>query len=529
MRTRRSILEAAGTVGLWTLASRVSGLLRDVLSTKRFGAGEAWDAFVVAWTVPNTFRRLFTEGALATAFIPTLAEVREREGKEEAARLVNAVFSALLLGLTAVACLGAAGLFLFPEASLRGVANVEKLDLIVRLLEVMLPYLVLVFLTAFLGAVLNTLHHFTAPSAAPLLLNLFWIVALLFLVPALGPDPSRQVFGIAAAVVVGGVAQVAICIPPLRRHGVRIRPTLKLHHPAFGRMFRLLLTVVIGLAPTQVNLLTDRFIAEALVPGDGANSYLYYGTRIVEFPLALVGIALATAVFPTFSLLAVRGERTRLREIFGGASAIACFVSIPAAVGLILLAFPIVRFLFEHGEFGRTDTLATARVIRAYTLGIPAVSAVQIATRLFFAQGDLRTPVRIAAATVAANLALDLALVGPFGESGVALATSIAAFLNLTMLGLALRAKSGPAERPARLVPRVCRVAALAGAMGGVCYMMYRLLDPGDGGDGSLLRSGVAALLPVAAGIAFYFAGAAALRFPELREIREALHRSDAS
>jgi putative peptidoglycan lipid II flippase len=265
-----------------------------------------------------------------------------------------------------------------------------------------------------------------------------------------------------------------------------------------------------------------------MVPGDGANSYLYYGTRIMQFPMALVGIAMATAIFPTLSMLAVRGDRSRLRDTLGQAVGITNFVAIPAAVGLVVLAFPIVRFLFEHGEFTRADTEATARVIRAYTLGIPVISALQIVTRAFYAQGDTRTPLRIAFVTVACNLALNLVLVGPLEETGLALATSVTACINLALLAAALRPGLGRG-RGRRGLRHLAGVCLLSVGMGGICYMMYRFVDHRLSGRETLLRDAVASLGPVLLGIVVYAAGAWVLRWSELREIRDALRRKDRS
>lgn len=515
----RHVLRAARTVVGWTLLSRILGLVRDVLSAARFGAGAVWDAFTFAWTFPNTFRRLFGEGALASAFIPTLTEVRENEGAEGAERLVNAVFTVLLIGLSAITVLSLLPLFVVSPESLEGMVNVDKLDLIVRLLQVMVPYLILICITAFLGAVLQTLGHFAAPAAAPVLLNLCWIAALFGICPAFGPEPSRQIFGIAIAVLVGGLLQIAVCLPPLWRQGVRVRPTLDFRHPAIRRMFRIMLPIVLGMAPTQLNILFDRLIAEALVPGDGANSALYYGTRMMQFPLALVGITMATAVLPTLSKLAARADSVAMRRTLGAAVGMTGFVAIPAAVGLIVLAEPIVRFLFERGHFDATATTATRSVIWGYTLGIPVICAQQVVTRAFYARGDSRTPVRAAVIAMLCNLAFNLALVGPLQETGLALATSLAAVVNLAILATALRAKIGPFVDPG-FAARILRTIFNAAVMGGLCVGMYVWVSGLALGSEGFVRNGIEALVPVVGGVLAYWIGASVLRIPEYRELR---------
>jgi putative peptidoglycan lipid II flippase len=520
----RGVLRAARTVAGWTLASRILGLVRDVVSASRFGAGAVWDAFTIAWTFPNTFRRLLGEGALASAFIPTLTDVRAREGDEGAARLIDSVFTLLVLTLGTLAAVSLLLLLLIPPSAVEGVGNVEKLGLILRLLQVLMPYVILVCVTAFLGAVLQTFGHFAAPAGAPVLLNLFWIAALFTLCPMLGRAPSEQIFGVAIAILIGGVAQVAACLPPLARRGIRVRLTLRVRHPELGRLLRRMLPIVLGMAPTQLNILFDRVIAEAWVPGDGANSALYFGTRMMQFPLALVGVAMATAVLPTLAEHVARRDRAGLRSTLGTAVGVTHFVAAPAAIGLIVLAEPIVRFLFEHGRFSPEATQATARVIFGYAAGIPIICVVQVLTRAFYAEGDTRTPVRVAVVSMIANLIFNLILVGPLREAGLAWATTIAAGLNLALLALALRGRHGP-WLDAAIVGRIVRVLALASGMGLLCVAVYTGLEwlrpPGSG----LLFDGITAIVPVGVGVVSFAAGAAALRLPEYRDILGAVRR----
>jgi len=448
--------------------------------------------------------------------------VREREGSEGAAHLINAVFTLLVLTLTAIAGLCALLLVLFPPEAAEGIANVEKLGLILGLLEVMVPYVVLVCVTAFLGAILQTLGLFAAPAAAPLILNGTWIAALFLLCPLFGTAPGEQIFGLALAVLIGGVLQMLVCFVPLWRRGVRVRPTLRVAHPAIARMLRLMLPILVGLAPTQINILADRLIAEALVPGNGANSALYFGTRVMQFPLALIGVAMGTAMLPALASHIVKGDAAATRRTLRDALSFTLFLAVPAAVGLMVLALPIVRFLFEHGRFGADDTEATRRVLLAYAAGIPVICAVQVATRAFYALGDSRTPVRAAMIAMAANLALNLLLVGWLEESGLALATTLAAAVNLVLLARVL----GP--RVEGLLSRgfgraAVRVVALALVMGALCFIGYsgldRALPPGTAADA------VRALVPVFAGAGIYLGLARLAGSPELPWLRAFLAR----
>jgi len=520
----KSVLRAARTVAGWTFLSRILGLVRDRLSAAAFGVGAVWDAFAVAWTFPNTFRRLLGEGALASAFIPTLTEVREAEGEEGAARLIDGVFTLLvgtLVGLTAVSL---AALLLLPPEAFERFADPHKTDLIFRLLQVLMPYVILICVTAFLGAILQTLGHFGAPAAAPLLLNLAWIAGLVFFVPAMeAGGPTRQILAMALAILAGGLLQVLVCLPALARRGVRVRPTRDFRHPALRRLLARMLPIAIGLAPTQINILADRVIAE-LLAGEGANSTLYFGTRLMQFPLALIGVAMATAVLPALAGHASRRDDPALRATLDRSLAVTFFVAVPAAVGLIVLASPIVRFLFETGRFGPDDTAATATVLFGYTAGIPAICLLQVATRAFYARGDTRTPVRLAMLAMVANLALNLLLVGPLGAAGLAWATSIAAGLNLVASGVALRSRIG-----AFLGQTFARGAAvtvlLAAIMGGACIGVWSALESIRPDAAGFLHDALAALVPVATGVAVYGVSARLARVRELDEILEVLRR----
>ncbi len=519
----RGVLRAARTVAGWTFLSRILGLVRDRLSAAAFGVGQVWDAFAVAWTFPNTFRRLLGEGALASAFIPTLTEVRAAEGEDGAAKLINGVFTLLVLTLVGLTVVSLVALLLIPPDVFEWCADPEKVALTTRLLQVLTPYLVLICVTAFLGAILQTLGHFGAPAAAPLLLNVSWIVGLVVVAPAFGSNPNQQIYAVALAILVGGLLQVLICVPPLARRGVRVRFTRDFRHPAIRRLLVRMFPIVVGLAPTQINILADRIIAELMV-GDGANATLYYGTRLMQFPLALIGVAMATAVLPELAGHASRRDDPALRGTLRGALTVTLFVAVPAAVGLIVLASPIVRFLFETGRFGPEDTVATAAVVFGYTAGIPAICLLQVVTRAFYARGDTRTPVRIAMLAMVANLVLNLLLVGPLGAAGLAWATSIAAVLNLGASCLALQGKIGGFLGGAFARSAVTTV-LLAALMGGGCVLVSNGLEGIRPDSAGMLHDAVGALGPVLTGVVVYGLSARLARVRELDEILGALRR----
>lgn len=520
------LLRSARSASLGTLVSRVLGLVRDVLSAALIGAGQHWDAFVIAFTVPNLFRRLFGEGALSSAFVAVHSEHVAKEDHEGAARTVNLVATALTLLLSAIVVAGVLLLAFVPIDRLVAAESREKAALIASLSAIMFPYLLLVCLTAFLMAVLNSFGRFGVAAATPAALNFLWIGVLVagavFAIPA-----TTLVFVLAGVVVVAGFLQIAMLVPSLRKAGVRVRPDFRFRDPALRQVLALMLPVVLGLAPTQLNVLVDQYIAEAFIPGDGANSALYYGNRLMQFPLALIGIAMGTAAFPLLARLAASNQREAMAGVSNLAMRVAFFVALPAAVGLFVLAEPIVRLFFEWGRFGPEATARTTPVLAAFALGVPGFCALQIVTRAHYALRDARTPVRVGLAAMALNVVLNLLLVKPLGAAGLALATSVAALVNFAALTFLLRARLG-AIGGRFLARSLARTAALAAAMGLVCAGLAWAATAALG-DASFGARAAAVLLPVAGGSLFFAAGARACRLPEAADILASFGRRRAA
>jgi putative peptidoglycan lipid II flippase len=519
------VLRSAGVVTLGTLASRVLGLVRDVVSAALVGTAWVWDAFIVAFTIPNLLRRLLGEGALSAAFIPVFAQEMEDGGRDRAMRFFNVTLTALVLVLVALLVLALVATVLLPTDWFA--ETDAKAALTVELLRIMLPYMVLVCVMALLMGVLNSLGHFFTPAVAPAVLNFCWIAGLLAAAPLIGDSPIDLVRALAVSVLVGGVLQLAVQIPALRARGVPVAPSLDLGNPAFRRMLARLVPVVIGLAPVQLNVAADRFIAEFLVEGDGANSYLFYGMRLMQLPVALIGIAIGVAVFPAFSRLAAAGKRDELADAIGHALKLTLFLALPAAVGLAVLAKPLIALIYQHGRFDAVSTTATAEVLLFYAVGVFATCGLQVVTRAFYAAGDMRTPVKVGAAVVVLNLGLNLALVWSMRWSGLALATSVTAIANLALLTLMARRKLRLlALRPVLRSALASLGAALAcgAGAGGTLALVWAAL-PGEGLPERLVR----VVVPVAAGGAAFVAAAHLLRMPELRETIDAVRRREPS
>lgn len=488
-----SFVRSAGLVSACTLLSRILGLVRDMLSSRVFGGGMVWDAFSIAFRVPNLFRRLFGEGAMTAAFLPAFVERYDGGQKEEAHALLNKLVTALAIFLALLVAAGIGVTYLLPRD--------EKSLLLAHLLRIMLPYMAIICVAAILGAALNGLRHYFTPAFAPAVLNLVWIATILSF--------GAWIDAVAWAVVVGGVLELLILLPPLLARGVPVKPALDLGDPGLRDVARQFLPVVLGLSLSQINELVGSVIAEVFVPGHGAVSALYYGNQLTQLPLALIGTAVATAVFPLFA-----SPREDFREVFSKALRVVLFVAAPATVGLILLARPIVALLFQGGAFDAEAVRRSAGVVVFYTLGLWCYCANQVQARVFYARKDTRTPVRVSGTMVFLNLGLNLALVGPLQERGIALANSITGLCNFVALNALLRRRHGVSN----LAPVYVTFgkAALASAiMGAAVWGAYRLIDPRAG---ATIAGKLAVVFgPIAAGVLTYFLIARLLRMDEAR------------
>ena len=429
-----ALLGAAARAGSGTLASRVLGFVRDVVIARAFGASAETDAFFVAFRLSNLLRRLFAEGAFSQAFVPVLTEYRETRGHQEVRELaasVSGVLGAVLLLVSALGIVAAPVLILVFAPGFVGAE--AKYELTVQLLRITFPYLFFISLTALAAGILNTYGRFGVPAFTPALLNLSLIGAALVLAPRM----EEPVFALAFGVLVAGVAQLAFLLPFLASLRLLVVPRLKWAHEGVRRIARLVLPAVFGASVAQINIQIDTLIASFLVTG--SISWLYFSDRIVEFPLGVFGIALATAVLPSLSARHARQEPEAFSRTLDWALRWVVTIGVPAAVGLAVLSAPIVTTLFHYGVFDERDVEMTGLALVAYSTGLLGFILVKVLAPGFFARQDTRTPVRIAVVALLANVALNLALVLPLRHVGLALATSLAAYLNAALLFRALR------------------------------------------------------------------------------------------
>lgn len=439
MSEKKEISRATGIMGVATSMSRVTGLVRDMLVASIFGAGFASDAFFMAFTIPNLLRRFFAEGSLTAAFVPTFADVYQRQGQEEARRMVNICWTLLLIVMAIVTIAGILASPLVVQAIGYGFGAIPgKLELTNFLNRLMFPYIFLVSLLALLTGVLNVLGHYFLPAFSTVLLNLAMISsALLF-----GNYFSVPITSLAVGVLIGGVLQLALLFPILGRKGIRLRLDYSFRHPAVLKVARLMLPGLAGVAIYQINMVVSRLLSSFL--SEGSVSYLYYAQRLFEFPQGIFVVSLATAVLPAMSRLASAGDTAGLKESLRFSLVLIVLVTFPAAVGLILCAVPVFSLFFMTGAFDFIAVTQTAYALAAYAPGLLFVGVSRVVVPTFYAMQDTRTPVWVAFWTLLVNAALGLLLMGPLTHTGLALALTCSSVFNAMMLVWALRKKIGP-------------------------------------------------------------------------------------
>jgi putative peptidoglycan lipid II flippase len=453
-------------------------------------------------------RRLFAEGSLTISFVPVFTEHLFKRGREEAFRLARSAWWLLTIVLAAVALLGVLFSPLIVKVIARGfLSSPEKFDLTVLLTRIMFPYIFFISLVALAMGILNALGHFAAPAMAPVLLNVAMIGSVLLVSPHLA-EPSK---GLAIGVIIGGVLQLALQIPFMVRKGFHLFVRSPLYHPAIKRIALLMLPAVFGAAVYQMNIVVARLLASYLP--EGSVSYLYYADRLVQFPLGVFAIALATAVLPSLSRQAAAGDMEGLRSSFSYALKLIFFITIPAMTGLIILREPIVRLLFQRGAFDPATARLTSVALLYYAIGLWAFSGVRIVVATFYALQDTKTPVKIAVISLLVNIALSILLMGPMRHGGLALATSLASGVNLILLIWALKKRLGRIE--ARDILRsLLKSTACAAIMGGVIALVAPWAGPRCSGSPWYLLAWV--LGSVASGAVLYGWCAFLFKCPEL-------------
>jgi putative peptidoglycan lipid II flippase len=426
-----NLLKAAASVSAMTLLSRITGFVRDTLLAILFGAGLSMDAFVVAFRIPNLLRRLFAEGAFSQAFVPVLGEYRTRQGDEATRVLAGKVLGALTLVLFIATLVGVIAAPVVVWLSAAGFAkDADKFALTVSMLRICFPYILFISLVSFCSGILNTYGAFKAPAFTPVLLNLSFIACALWLAPHM----ERPIVAVAWAVFIGGMVQLAFQVPFLKRVGMLTRPRLDLRDEGVRRILRLMAPAALGVSVAQVSLLINTQIASQLETG--SVSWLYYADRLMEFPSALLGVALGTVILPSLVRHHAAADARAYSRLLDWGLRLTLLLALPAAVALGLIAVPLISTLFWHGEFLQHDVMMTRSALIAYAAGLAGIILVKILAPGFYARQNIRTPVRVAIVTLVVTQLLNAVFVAGFklGAAGLALAISGGACFNAAWL-----------------------------------------------------------------------------------------------
>jgi putative peptidoglycan lipid II flippase len=514
------IIRSAFIVGGFTSLSRFLGMLRDLATAAMFGTSLPMSAFVIAFRIPNLFRRLFGEGALSSAFIPVFMEARQKQGDEEAWRLANKVFSLVACVLMAITMAGIA------LASV-GMGHVEpgtQKFHILSMTRIMLPYMILICMAALSMAVLNSFHHFAIPAFTPTLMNIVWLAAVIFVCPYLGDTLEKKIYGIAWSVLVSGVLQLAIQVPVLLRHGCRPRFVLDWRDPRVMRVFTLMGPATLGLAVTQINIVVNSLLAGWI--GPWAPAALFFSERLLYFPQGILATAMSTVLLPVFAGHAAKQDHAQILDAMNHSLRTLVFVMTPAAIGLLALARPIVQLLYEWGKFDAHSTDLTTAALACYAPGLLIFCYGKVLVPAFYALQDTKTPVLVGLLSVAVNFVLNILFILTWPlylkHAGLALSTVIADVVNGAVLGFFLTRRLGsPGWRS--IFGSQLRALFASGVMAVTCLVAHRALAGVlDGFHPKVAQAG-SVLGAIALGMIVFFVVAKLVGSREIADVIEAV------
>jgi putative peptidoglycan lipid II flippase len=551
----RSVARSAGIVSIAVMFSRVFGLIRETIFARYFGAGFLYDAFIVGFRIPNLLRDLFAEGALSAAFVKVFTDYQLKNSEAEAWRLASLVFNALAVVLSVVAI---AGVLLSPllvkaiTYNYLGDPNhyypAEKAELATTLMQIMFPFILLVALAALAMGVLNTKGRFGIPASASTAFNIASIIAGLFLAYWLSggdwerstdklaiPSDAAQwaIIGMSIGTLIGGAAQLLIQVPSLFKVGFRFSLRLSFRDEGVRRVMRLMAPAIIGTSAVQVKVVVDTIVASGI---DGGASWLSYAFRLMQFPIGVFGVAVGTAAIPTLSRLASQNDFEKFRSTLSDALKLVFLLAIPSACGLIVLGDPIVRLIYERGEFDAFDTNMVAWALTAYSLGLAGYAAIKVLSPAFYALDDAKTPMYVSLASIVIHVVTSFGMMqllsnvgqtaerpNGYGHAGVALATSFVALVNFLALAFLMRRRtSGLNGRD--IIVSLAKILVVSAIMSAVAYGAYYFLHLRFGAAGFTVRL-VEALVPIAlAGLTFAVA-AKLMRIDEIEKVYRAFAR----
>ena len=512
------IVKSTGIVSSATLLSRILGLVREQVYAHLFGAGFSMDAFVAAFRIPHLLRDLFAEGALATAFVPVFTDHLANKGKKEAFYLGNLVINTLLVILSLVILLGIIFAPFLVNLIAPGFGEIPgKIELTTTLTRILFPFLALISLAAVVMGMLNSFGHFATPALAPTMFNIGIIFAGFVFCPFFDPP----ILGIALGALLGGLGQLGIQIPRIRKEGFRYKLVLNFRDPGLKRILLLMTPAVFGIASTQINIFVATYLA-SLLP-QGSVSYLSYAYRLMYFPLGVFGVAVATVTLPLVSTHAAQNKIDQVLFTYSSSLRLVFFLVIPSTVFLIVAAGPIISLLFQHGKFQYLDTVATSRALILYSLGLMGFAVIRVTAPVFYALKDTKTPVIISAISVALNIILNVILMRPLGYMGLALATSIAGWVNMFLLLLKLNQRIGPFDFR-DLFKAFYMIILAALIMGGLIWLFFSIYQI-DLSLAPLTQKILSVLVSIGLGLLVYVSVCRLLNVGELKRVLDIFKR----
>ncbi len=514
----RSLARSAGAVSAATMISRVLGVVRESVIAALFGAATEYEAFLIAFRIPNLLRDLFAEGALSAAFVPTFTATLRRDGAAAAWRLANAVIGILVLLLGCVTLL-----IILAARPLAGLlapyfaGQPGKLELTTELTRILSPFLLFVAMAAVMMGVLNVFGRFFLPALAPAVFNAANVAVTIALYPVVVRLGAPSIYALAFGALAGVILQFGVQLPTAARLGYRFRPWPRTSDPGVRRMSALMLPAAIGLAAVQVNILVDTVFASQW---SGAIAWLQYAFRLMYLPIGLIGVAIGTVNLTGVSRDAAVGDMESLRRRVASAVRLVLALALPATAGLIALREPIIRVLFQRGKFQASDTMATASVLLAYALGLGAYSCLKIVVPTFYALGDTATPVRVSFISVGIKIASSFALIPVLQYRGLALSTSLVACFNVVALWVILGRRVGGFS-DLGVGASFIRSAAGAAIMGACCALLWRVAPFGTGHLGLYGMAWLAGVIVF--GLALTLALARLLGIEEIQQVTHAV------
>ncbi|ORC61569.1 murein biosynthesis integral membrane protein MurJ [Pseudomonas floridensis] len=493
-----NLLKSLAAVSSITMLSRVLGFIRDTIIARTFGAGMATDAFFIAFKLPNLLRRIFAEGAFSQAFVPILAEYKNQQGEEATRTFVAYVTGLLTLALALVTLLGVVFAPWVIWATAPGFVDTpEKFALTSELLRVTFPYILLISLSSLAGAILNTWNRFSVPAFVPTLLNVSMIFFALFLTPYFDPP----VMALGWAVLAGGLLQLFYQLPHLKKIGMLVLPRLNLRDSGVWRVMKQMLPAILGVSVSQISLIINTIFASFLVAG--SVSWMYYADRLMELPSGVLGVALGTILLPILSKTYAQRDRQEYSRILDWGLRLCFVLVLPCTLALGLLAEPLTVSLFQYGKFDALDAAMTQRALVAYSVGLLGIILIKVLAPGFYAQQNIRTPVKIAIFTLIVTQLLNLAFIVPLQHAGLALAISVGACINAGLLFWQLRKQALFQPQPGWMKFLFKLVIAVT-AMSAVLLGLMHFMPAWD--EGHMLERFLRLGALVAAGVVTYFA-----------------------